>query len=242
MPNPDPQYDAWGWDPITSSRDLVMIEICGRFPRVRPEAVAVFEAMNQALIDTGYEDPCDYVGSWNYRVVAGTNQLSRHSYGLAIDLDYGGDTDGDGDPTIDKNPHLYDAISRGDSRFTVTFQLSENQVDAIESIRTGNGKQALRWLGWVNGDTMHFDVNVSPQDLATGIVYEPGGSTMALERWVTRLRTTDITQMGHIGVLTADEVGYWRDTKLAAVQAGAAVDAEWQDLRDAVEVRSQLWV
>jgi len=72
-----------------------------------------------------------------------------------------------------------------------------------------------------------------------------GGHGMTLERWVTRLRPEDIDQMGNIGVLNPpghpkDEVTYWQG-KLSVVQDTGVVDAEWQDLRDAVEVRSQLW-
>lgn len=44
-------------------------------------------------------------------------------------------------------------------------------VDAIERVRTNNGKQVWRWGGYytTNKDAMHYEIVCSPADLATGI-------------------------------------------------------------------------
>lgn len=241
---PDPEYARFGWKPFPTSTGLVKVELLGRFPRVAPEAVPAVQAMHLTLVAAGYENPCDWIGSWKYRNVAGTNQLSRHAYGLAIDLDYGGDTDGDGDPTIDKNPHLHRPIT--DADYGVTIQLLRHQVDAVLAIRTVSGVPVWRWLGSI-GDSMHFDIACSPEHLASGILMptdiDEEEEQMDLERWVTRLRIPiDIDRMAEVGIITDDEANYWAGRQPS--MGGQPLPAnypEWQDLRDAVEVRSVWW-
>ena len=58
---------------------------------------------------------------------------------------------------------------------------------------------------------------------------------MTLERWATRLRNPiDFDQMARSGIITAQERDYWVNVPTDS--------SEFQDLRDAVEVRSPLWV
>lgn len=241
---PDPVYQLWGWEPFPTSAGLVTVELLGRFPRVNPAAVPAVQAMHLALVATGYENPCDYVGSWLYRPVAGTNQLSRHAYGLAIDLDYGGDNPDSPDhgALVDRNPHLRRPII--DADYGVTIQLLRHQVEAVLAIRTLSDHKVWRWLGSI-GDSMHFDIACSPQELATGILMPnmEEDTAMNLERWVTRLRIPlDIDRMAAVGIITADEANYWagRQPSMGGVPLPPD-NPEWQDLRDAVEVRSVWW-
>lgn len=166
-----PTVICLGWEDYYAKSDsLVSLTLLGRYPvKVQDFWVPAVEAMEHQLIATGYENPCDWIGSYKVRNIFGSIYISWHSYGGAIDLDYGGDVDGDGDPTIDKNPHLHRRLYPGDPAFGVEFQLLEHQVHAIEAIRTVNGKRVWRWLGWSIGDTMHFEPNCSPDDIATGI-------------------------------------------------------------------------
>ncbi len=82
---------------------------------------------------------------------------SLHNYGLAIDID----------PFELGNDHFGtrfgDGWSFGDTRVT------RPQVEAIEGIRTLTGTRVFRWLGWSIGDTMHFQIDCRPSDLAAGI-------------------------------------------------------------------------
>lgn len=164
------------WEPyLGATGSMVSMRLLGRYPiKVQDFWAPAVTAMNDALIDTGYENPCDWIGSYMKRPIAGTDYWSWHSYGAAIDLDYGGDNpDSPDHPGVDRNPHLREPIDPGfgtDPR----FQITEHQVNAIESIRTGNGKPVWRWLGWSIGDTMHFEPACSPTDAATGIQYRQG--------------------------------------------------------------------
>ena len=161
---PNQTYERLGWTLQPTSTDLSRLTFLGRYPiRVRPELADATAAVEEALIASGYENPCDYVGSWMYRAITGTGGLaSAHAYAVAIDIDYGGDTDGDGDPTIDRNPHIHRPIVPGDPGFGVEWQILEHQVEKIEAIRNVDGDQIWRWLGWAIGDTMHIDVLVGP--------------------------------------------------------------------------------
>jgi hypothetical protein len=56
--------------------------------------------------------------------------------------------------------------------------MQQGMVEEIKGLRTGNGKQVFRWGGDYTSvkDAMHFEIVVSPADLATGVV-QPGGAS-----------------------------------------------------------------
>lgn len=178
-----------GWVPyIGHELGLVSIRMLGRYPvRVQGFWVPAVEAAERALIVTGYEHPCDWIGSYALRNVADTPYWSWHATGGAFDLDYGGNVPGStvSPPAIDKNPHLHRPIRRGDRAFGRECQILEHQVDAVEAIRTVSGATVWRWLGWSIGDTMHFEPACTPADIASGIIEE--GEEDMYEQWAVDL-------------------------------------------------------
>lgn len=253
MANPDPQYQAWGWEPAPNPTGRVPFILRGRRCLIDPLFVPLWTEIEAALDATGYENPCDWIGIHKYRVVAGTNQLSRHAYlpGIAIDFDYGGDTDGDGDPTIDRNPHLHRKVV--DTDYGNTIQLLRHQVDAVLSIRTVSGERALRWLGDVNGDSMHFDVDCSRADIESGIVpyqrKDEEDSMAPFDVWIQYIRITDIQKMGADAIIAPAETAYFTqvgDGKMWEDHGSGPVvrdpnDPDWQNLYNAWRVRSPIW-
>ena len=164
-----------GWAEFLGKRDTtVSITMLGRrgveLQGILKEAARAAES---ALKSTDYEDPCDFIGSFNPRPVRGKDLWSEHAYGAAFDLDFGGDNPASPDhPLIDRNPDLGHGhgLNAGDPRFGVVCQILEHQVRAVEAIRTNNGAQVWGWLGWwPRGDTMHFRAVCRPDDLETGI-------------------------------------------------------------------------
>ncbi len=210
----------YGWQSWLGHRGhMVLVPVLGRAYVVVAEPLKEgTEAMNTVLIATGYENPCDWIGSYNKRPIKGTDVWSTHSYGIALDIDYGGDNpDSPDHPGIDKNPHTYRAVTMNDSRWGVKWQITRDQVLAVEAIRTNNGKTVWKWLGWSIGDTMHFQVNCSEADLATGIDPQSvvqGGEVSALgvalghEFWETLVNE---------GLISGDPAYY---------SSGAATDQE----------------
>lgn len=78
-----------------------------------------------------------------------------------------------------------------------------------------------------------------------------GDDKMTLDRWVTRLRPEDIDQMGAVGILKPAEVIYFRPMLVDVLalpsdaERSEAVNdagADWQNLRDAYDVRAPLYV
>lgn len=144
----------------------------GRHPiRTQPECLPAVAALFVVLPASGYIPEPDwpkhgFIGSARYcpaGISGATCQetgynCSLHNYVLAIDMEY------------DKNPHL--KVTRPDPEWMFArCKIQREHVDAIEAIRTHNGKQVWLWLGWSIGDTMHVQINCSPADLATGIDY-----------------------------------------------------------------------
>ena len=149
----------------------VPITLMGRTPvYVQPETIDIWRAFETALYDHGYRD-VRVVGSYRRcpRGIAGRtcqengSWCSLHNYCLAVDLD----------PRSYGNPHFRRRYGNGWD-FN-DCKLTEQQVRAVEAIRTTSGAQAIRWLGWSIGDTMHFQINVPPTDTTVG---DQGGDMM----------------------------------------------------------------
>jgi hypothetical protein len=90
-------------------------------------------------------------GTYNCRMIAGTNSYSLHSYGIALDL----------------NP------SKNPMDHPVKTDMPAGFRDACKAIKTNNNKQVFYWGGdWPASnppDSMHWQINCSPADLATGL-------------------------------------------------------------------------
>ncbi len=124
----------------------------GRWPvRIQPEMKAAVEALEEALIDNGYELPIDATGSYSCRKISGSNTWSLHAVPIAIDVDY------------PNNPVLPYALEPGfgtDPNITIT----EAQVNAVAEIVNEDGDPIWKWLGWrtPKADPMHFEIDVPP--------------------------------------------------------------------------------
>lgn len=222
MSNPHPRMVELGWgDWAGQTLSLVNVDMLGRYPvKIQYPLEDAVMAMERVLIDTGYENPCDYIGSYNNRTIGDTNTLSEHAYGVALDLDYGGDTDGDGDPTIDKNPHVRRPIVPGDSGFGVEWQILEHQVRAIEGIKNLQGEPIWYWLGWAIGDTMHWAVNVGPDACEVDWSTVGGTTDMDYISWANGffdfINDDFIQRLYDAGYIKGDPaivVPYWADLR-----------------------------
>lgn len=235
------------------SSGLVSMKLFGRYPiKVQAELEEAMEAFGKALELTGYENPTDYVGSYMCRTIGGAGKVwSEHAYGTAIDWDYGGDTDGDGDPTIDKNPHIHRPIVPGDPGFGVEWQFTEADINAIEGIKNTHGEQMWGWLGWAIGDTMHFATKVRPERTAVdwSTVGEKEEDDMAtLDEFLEMVRQYDIDKMAADKIIREGEAEYFK-TASFWVNPTDEFDArktnpgmtDWVNLYTAWKVRSPIW-
>ncbi|MET0450252.1 MAG: M15 family metallopeptidase [Mycobacterium sp.] len=152
---------------------------------MNPKTVDAWRALESTLTATGY----DVHRAWVYvcRNIAGEKAASLHAYGLAIDIDHAGPRCNVNNPTPDRRKVRFSTgstksercrdVQRGaaDTAFTV------EQVAAVEAIRTIDGHQVFAWGGrWpTTKDTMHFQINVTPAELARGIAAETVGKVGA---------------------------------------------------------------
>ena len=118
-----------------------------------------WEALERVLEITGY-GKANIVSTYNVRNIAGTDVPSLHSYsGVALDID----------PA--QNPFIKgSAFSWKATRFT------KQQIDAVYRIKTVGGKRVWRWggdsFGSESHDYMHFQLDLSPDDLAEGVDWD----------------------------------------------------------------------
>lgn len=157
---------ALGWLPyFDQPTKMKQVTILGRKPYLADVLFDAATGISIALDTLDYENPCDWTGGFNPRPIAGTDLWSKHSYGMAVDLDYGGfNPESPEHPGVDKNPHIHRRIYPGDPGFGVQWQILEHQVRAVEAIKNKKGQKIWRWLGWSIGDTMHFEAMVRPED------------------------------------------------------------------------------
>lgn len=233
--------DMWnlGWATYLGRRDtLASITMLGRFPvRLQAPLEEAGTAADAALVATGYENPCDFIGSFNVRPIAEHDVWSEHAYGTAFDLDFAGDN-----PlsprhglSVDRNPDLGNGngLLPGDPRFGVACQITETQVRALEAIRTKNGMRVWGWLGWFpRGDTMHFGPRCRPEDLETGIdwttVAGQGGEDVEFAIAVLKRQPDAFWPelQRRTGVPGGDPM-YW--SQRGSRDAGRATEKEWRD-------------
>lgn len=106
-------------------------------------------ALDACLRAHNYKTRARDTGALVCRHKTGSAVMSNHSYGTALDLNWG------------TNPY---------GRRLKT-DMSMAMVTAICSIRTRNGAQVWNWGGFWDGhkDAMHYEVVCGPRDIATGI-------------------------------------------------------------------------
>ena len=126
-------------------------------------AVPAFDVFAELMKRHGYLFRESAGGTYVCRKIAGSDNYSLHAYAIALDLN----------PS--KNPYG-----------TYKTDMPPDFVDDVLGLRTSNGARVFTWGGnWSpasSADPMHYQIDASPSDLATGIVgYQPptnGGDDM----------------------------------------------------------------
>lgn len=122
---------------------------------VAAPAVDAYKALEMALKSSGYQPSSSW--AYNCRNIAGTNNYSLHSFGIAIDID----------PTA--NPY-----STGDP---YSGKIKATHVNAVLAIKNTRGRSVWAWGGnWTKHDRMHFQIDLGPTDVAIDWSTVPGGS------------------------------------------------------------------
>jgi LAS superfamily LD-carboxypeptidase LdcB len=174
--------NAWREYRCATNR-MVQLRVFGKGNTpVNPKTVDAWRALESTLTAAGY----DVHRAWVYvcRNIAGQKAASLHAYGLAIDIDHAGPRCNVNNPTPDRRKVRFSTAAtklercRDVQRGVADTAFTPEQVAAVEAIRTVDGYQVFAWGGrWpTTKDTMHFQINVTPGELARGIASETVGN------------------------------------------------------------------
>jgi GH24 family phage-related lysozyme (muramidase)/peptidoglycan hydrolase-like protein with peptidoglycan-binding domain len=167
------QRQAWK---AFDGNESQMIDIAfgpDRLKVARPTEEA-WQALHAVLQAHDYEIRPDETHGYAQRNIKGTSTKSLHAFGLAIDIN--APTNPMRETPDRRKVRFSDKpTQRERARDVVLHEADTDMTPAmiadILAIKTKNGKQAFGWGGnWnTRKDTMHFYVDVPPQDLETGI-------------------------------------------------------------------------
>lgn len=141
---------------------------------VAPPTCDAWAALANVLLAHNYDLRTPDTDSYNCREIKGGGGRSLHSYGIALDVNW------QTNPfkrTPDKRKVVFstkatqaeraEEVRRGISDTDMTPAM----IDDVLAIKTNSGKRVFEWGGnWHNvKDAMHFEIDVTPADLASGI-------------------------------------------------------------------------
>jgi len=164
------------WRPYLNAEDrMERMRILGWETPVNPETKDAWRALDRALTAAGYRAHRAWV--FVPRAIKGTSSPSLHAYGLAIDIDHREQKCNVNRPTPDGRLVRFATAASKEERCrqvqagTADTVFTPRQVAAVESIRTAHGHQVFWWGGRWNDrkDTMHFQINVTPEELRHGL-------------------------------------------------------------------------
>jgi hypothetical protein len=142
--------------------------------RVAPPAAQAFGALASVLLHHRYDIRTEDTDSYNCRQITNGTGRSLHSYGIALDVNWTTNPFIDhGDSRLvrfsDKETQAQRAL---DVRFgRADTDMTPEMIADVERIGTVGGVQVFEWGGrWrTRKDCMHFEIDVSPDELAAGI-------------------------------------------------------------------------
>jgi peptidoglycan hydrolase-like protein with peptidoglycan-binding domain len=142
--------------------------------RVAPPGVDAFHALASVLLSHGYQIRVDDTDSYCCRAIKGGTGRSLHSYGIAVDVNW--DTNPFKETPDSRNVRFSDKPTQQERAQDVKLghadtDMTPEMINDVRAIKTNNGKSVFEWGGnWTTlKDTMHFELDVTPADLQTGI-------------------------------------------------------------------------
>lgn len=186
-----------------AEHEMVGLRLLSHRTPVNPRTVDAFRALGKALTDSGYVAR----STWNYtcRSINDSAKASLHSYGLAVDIDPSSNPHRKHRTGLVRFSGASTQAERGDDvvhgRADTAF--TPQQVSAVEAIRTVDGLQVFAWGGRWSGqfDSMHFQLNVSPEELERGLAGESNVTDANAEDDEVRIRMVTPTAAQRYGTM-----------------------------------------
>jgi hypothetical protein len=141
------------WAPACNTGNLRKVFLNGQgVVSVDARVVDATNWLSSMFAKHGYLTRHGDTGAYNCRRITGGTGYSLHAFGTAIDVNWG------------TNPYMKSG--------RLVTDMPTVMISEIQGLRTVNGKRVWEWGGGWAGpkDAMHFEIDCSPADLATGIV------------------------------------------------------------------------
>lgn len=153
---------------------MVLVPFCGDRIRVAPGTEAAWGALQSVLQHHGYDVRPGDTDSYNCREITGGSGRSLHSYGIALDvnwttnpyLDHSGER-----PVTFSNAATQQARAIDVKQHRADTDMTPAMIADVRAIKTRSGQRVFEWGGdWRTvKDSMHFEIDLSPAELAEGI-------------------------------------------------------------------------
>ena len=164
---------AWKLYECAESK-MSKFDFLGDIILVAPPTVDAFSALASVLTTHNYHVRSKDTDSYNCRQITGGTEKSLHSYGIALDINW--QTNPYTDHQGSRPPRFSERATQDDRALDVKVakadtDMTRAMVNDVLAIVTNKGERVFEWGGdWKTvKDAMHFEIDVSPEDLAVGI-------------------------------------------------------------------------
>ncbi|MER9456150.1 MULTISPECIES: M15 family metallopeptidase [unclassified Mesorhizobium] len=142
--------------------------------RIAPPTAEAFQALATVMAHHDYIIRVQDTDSYNCRAITGGTAKSLHSFGIALDVNWTTNPyiDHGGVRSVRFSQKLTQDERAGDVRAgKADTDMSSAMIDDVTAICTKSGERVFLWGGRFEDrkDCMHFQIDLSPQDLAVGI-------------------------------------------------------------------------
>jgi hypothetical protein len=142
--------------------------------RVAPPTAEAWDALAGVLLHHRYHIRTVDTDSYNCREITGGTGRSLHSFGVALDVNWTTNPfiDHPGNRKVRFSDKPTQDERAGDVRFgRADTDMTPEMIRDVDAIKTTGGRQVFQWGGHFTSrkDAMHFQLDVSPAELAQGI-------------------------------------------------------------------------
>ncbi|MEM9104426.1 MAG: glycosyl hydrolase 108 family protein [Pseudomonadota bacterium] len=164
--------------------DMVTIDFGPDRIKIAPPTEDAWRALAAVLGHHGYRIRTADTDSYNCRTITGGTGKSLHSYGIALDVNW------KTNPFIktpDKRKVRFSTKpTQAEREIDVKHHIADTDmtpamIDDVMAIKTTAGASGFEWGGHFSSikDAMHFEIDMSPEDLAKGIDWTTVKGTVA---------------------------------------------------------------
>ena len=205
--------------------------------RVAPPTAEAWGALAAVMLHHGYRIRTTDTDSYNCRQITGGSGRSLHSYGIALDVNW--TTNPYIDHTGTRKVRFSDKPTQEERAIDVKehradTDMTPEMIEDILAIKTEAGVQIFDWGGNFTSvkDSMHFELDLSPADLAKGIDFD------TVKGWNDAVTEPDIgtAGVGEAETGTAVTPGLAEDPHVVIARSGLRLRSAASETADVIKV------